>query len=78
MKTLLKDARIRAEIVIVPTGNQREAVREAMGDSAILFAGFDLPENELPDKAFARMHEVMSLPGEIVLVRCSGNLSLSA
>lgn len=78
MKTFLKDARIRAEIVIVPTDNQVEAVRQAMGNSTVLFAGFDIPTEGPVDEAIAKMHEVMTLPGDIILAHCSGNISLSA
>lgn len=78
MKSFLKDARIRAEIVIVPTDNPVEAVRQAMGNSAILFAGFDIPTEGPVDEDIAKMHNVMTLPGDIILSHCSGDVSLSA
>jgi len=78
MKSLLKDARIRAEVIVIPTENPVEAVREAMGTSAILFAGFDIPTEASDDEAIIKMHAVMSLPGDIVMAHSSGDISLTA
>ncbi|HAE39800.1 MAG TPA: hypothetical protein DCG57_14390 [Candidatus Riflebacteria bacterium] len=78
MRTVLKNARIDAELVILPTDNPLEAVRENLGSSAVILAGFEAPaEGETLD-AIANMREIMTLPGDVVLCSSAGEISLTA
>ncbi|PKN06130.1 MAG: amino acid permease, partial [Deltaproteobacteria bacterium HGW-Deltaproteobacteria-7] len=78
MRELLANARIAAEIIVVPTDTPLEAVREAMEPSAVLFAGFEPPEENMVREINARLQPVSDLPGDIILVYNAGDVSLSA
>jgi len=74
---MLTLSRIEAEVVVLPTEDPLEAVRDNMNDSSVLFRGF-LPESE-KEKIPQQMDElkkVMTLPGEIILVYSAGDASL--
>ena len=73
MDKVLAVARIESELAIVPTENPREAVREAMGQSAVLFAGFDPEASD-----FADLQQTVDLPGDVILVYSAGDASLEA
>lgn len=80
-KTLLETlagARIDAEIVVLPTDNPLEAVRQAMQPSAILFAGFEPSTPEDEGTPIAQLQEIVALPGDVILVYSSGDASLQA
>ena len=77
IKEMLTLSRIEADIVVLPTENPLEAVRDNMQPSAVLFAGF-IPE-EKDGNVKEQMEEfkkIMTLPGEIILVYNSGDASL--
>lgn len=78
MRELLANARINAEIIVVPTDTPLEAVRETMEPSAVLFAGFEPPEENMVREINARLQPVSDLPGDIILVYNAGDVSLSA
>jgi hypothetical protein len=74
---MLTLSRIEAEVLVLPCDDPFEAIRDNMGTSAILFAGF-VPESE-ETKAMEQMTELkrlMTLPGEIILVYNAGDASL--
>ena len=74
---MLTLSRIDAEIVVLPTEDPLEAVRDNISNSSVLFRGF-VPENE-NDKIREQMDElkkVMTLPGEVILVYSAGDASL--
>ena len=74
---MLTLSRIEAEIVVLPTEDPLEAVRDNMNTSCVMFRGF-VPESE-NDKIREQMDEfkkVMTLPGEIILVYSAGDASL--
>jgi len=74
----LAQARIEAELVIVPTENPIEAVRQAMQPSAILFTGFEPPEEEDPAGLISDLQHTVDLPGDIMLIYNAGDVSLQA
>lgn len=73
MQDMLGLARIESEILVIPTDQPLEAVRRAMQPSAILFAGFDPAEHSI-----AELQEIVDLPGDVMLVYNSGDVSLQA
>lgn len=78
MGETLAQARIEAELVIVPTENPIEAVRQAMQPSAILFTGFEPPEEEDPAGLISDLQHTVDLPGDIMLIYNAGDVSLQA
>jgi hypothetical protein len=77
ISNMLTLSRIDAEIVVLPTENTLEAIRDNMDNSAILFTGF-VPENEHNRirEQMDVLKKVMTLPGEIILVYSAGDASL--
>jgi hypothetical protein len=77
ISNMLTLSRIDAEIVVLPTENPMEAIRDNMDNSAILFTGF-VPENEHNRirEQMDVLKKVMTLPGEIILVYSAGDASL--
>ncbi|SFI39040.1 Amino acid transporter [Tindallia magadiensis] len=92
MQDLLVQARIDAEIVIMPTDKPFEAVRRSMTPSAILFAGFEPVEDDeeegeskettaeksSEDTLIETLHRTVDLPGDVVLVYNAGEVSVKA
>ncbi|MDZ7821960.1 MAG: hypothetical protein U5N26_09190 [Candidatus Marinimicrobia bacterium] len=76
MLEMLKLSRIEAEIILLPGNEPLAAVRENLGVSAVLFAGFD-PEEEEGSAArqLKELEKVMQLPGDIILVHNAGEVS---
>lgn len=78
MQEMLAVARIEADLVIMPAESPLNAIREAMAPSAVLFAGFD-PPNEDPDGILIPfLQQTIDLPGDILLVYNAGDVSLQA
>jgi len=78
MAELLSRARIEAEVVVVPTEAPLEAVRRAMGPSAVLLAGFEPPDEGPVAGLTAELRQTVELPGDVVLVYNAGDVSLDA
>ena len=78
MKTVLKNARIEAELIIFPTDKPVEDVKERLGNSAVVLAGFDAPSEAETLDTLANMREIMTLPGDVVLCSSAGDISLTA
>ncbi|MDD3965803.1 MAG: amino acid permease [Candidatus Neomarinimicrobiota bacterium] len=76
MEEMLKSARMDAELCIIPAADPLQALQENLGESAILFIGFD-PESD-PEASAAQMAELrsyMELESDIVLVYNAGDVS---
>ncbi|MDD4961360.1 MAG: amino acid permease, partial [Candidatus Marinimicrobia bacterium] len=76
MEEMLKNARIDADILILPSADPLQAVKENLGESAILFIGFDPAED--PGDYAAQMVELksyMDFSSDIVLVYNAGDVS---
>ncbi len=78
MHALLQTARIAAETVILPTESPRDAVREAMAPSAVLFTGFTPTEDDPLGGMLPGLQETVNLPGDVILVYNAGDVSLDA
>ncbi|MBN1541573.1 amino acid permease [candidate division KSB1 bacterium] len=78
MEKMLSLARIRAEIVILPTENPLDAVRNAMQPSAVLFAGFEPPDAGADITLDPALREIVDLPGDVILVYNAGDVSSEA
>lgn len=78
MKTILVNSRIDAELLILPTEDPLEAVSKAMQPSAVLFAGFDQPEENETQNPFSELQKIIDLPGDVILVHNSGDASIKA
>ncbi len=78
MREMLVSARIEAELVVLPTESERDAVREAMQPCAVLFAGFDPPEKENARLYLAALGQTADLPGDVLFVYSAGDVSTEA
>jgi hypothetical protein len=78
MREMLAEARIEAQIKVLPTDEPLEAVRGAMVPSGVLFAGFEPAEHDLAEVLVSSLHETIDLPGDVVLVYNAGDVSLGA
>ncbi len=78
MADMLSQARIEAELVIVPSDNPLEAVRHAMQPSAVLLAGFDPSAQETPEALIPSLQLTTGLPGDVIMVYNAGDVSLDA
>ncbi|MCA1809769.1 MAG: amino acid permease [Lentisphaerae bacterium] len=78
MRQLLADSRIDAELVILATENALAAVRRAMAPSAVLFAGFAPVDDDPSGEWLTWLHEVVGLPGDVLLVYNTGDAALGA
>jgi hypothetical protein len=78
MQAVLAHARISAEVLVVPTKDPLEAVREVMDPSAVLFAGFEPPDENMVWEIVTTLQPVADLPGDVILVYNAGDVSLGA
>jgi amino acid transporter len=78
MREVLSDGRIKAEIVLLPTNNPLESIREAMEPSAVLFAGIEPVDTGKACTLVTSMRQVVHLPGDVILVCNAGDISLQA
>ena len=78
MQAMLADARIEADLVIMPAESPIEAIREAMQPSAVLFTGFDPPGDDPDAVSLSFLQQTVDLPGDILLVYNAGDVSLQA
>lgn len=78
MKEVLSLARIDAEIVILPTEDPLEAVKQAIKPSAVLFTGFEPGDEEHVCELISCMQKIIDLPGDVILAYSAGDVSLSA
>ncbi len=78
MKELLSVARIEAEIIVLPTDDPLEAVKQAINPSAVLLAGFEPGDEEQFRELLSRMQKIIDLPGDVILAYSAGDVSLSA
>jgi len=78
MKKILEGGRIEAELVVLPTDNPLEAVRQAMAPSAVLFAGFEPADEDPAGVLVSYLQETIDLPGDVILVYNAGDVSLEA
>lgn len=78
MQAVLAHARISAEVLVVPTEDPLEAVREVMDPSAVLFAGFEPPDENMVREIVTTLQPVADLPGDVILVYNAGDVSLGA
>ena len=78
MQAVLTHARIAAEVLVIPTDDPLEAVREVMDPSAVLFAGFEPPDENMVWEIVTRLQPVADLPGDVILVYNAGAVSLGA
>ena len=76
MDEILAHARIKAEVVIIPTDSPLEAVRQTMQPSAILLAGFTPPDDPSGCANISQLRSTIDLPGDIVLVYNAGDASI--
>ncbi len=80
MTNMLSEARIDAELIILPTDTPLCAVRDNMAESAVLFVGFEpdfeTDENNLECFMSPSLTDTMTLPGDIILVYNAGDISL--
>ncbi|MBF0229085.1 MAG: amino acid permease [Desulfamplus sp.] len=78
MNQMLSVARIQAEIVILPTEDPISAVRQNIDFSAVLFAGFEPPDEDPEGVTASKLEEIINLPGDVILVYNAGDVSLMA
>ena len=78
MQELLAGARIEADLVVMPAEAPIAAIRAAMVPSAVLFAGFDPPDEDPDGALIPFLQETVDLPGDVLLVYNAGDVSLQA
>lgn len=78
MQNLLAEARIEADLVVMPAELPLAAVREAMRPSAVLLAGFDPPDEDPGGDLIPFLQQTVDLPGDVLLVYNAGDVSLQA
>lgn len=78
MRAMLAQARIDAELVIVPTETPLHAVRRRMQPSALLFIGFNPGGNGDPEDLFSKLQRAVDLPGDVILIYNAGDVSIEA
>ncbi|MBF0204531.1 MAG: amino acid permease [Desulfamplus sp.] len=78
MNKMLSEARIEAEIVILPTTDPISAIRQNLNISAVLFAGFEPPDEDPEGMATSNLEETINLSGDVILVYNAGDASLLA
>lgn len=78
MVQLLAEARIVADLHIVPTEDPLATVREIMQPSAVLLAGFEPADEDPGGDHFASLQSVADVPGEVILVYNAGDVLLQA
>jgi amino acid transporter len=78
MNKILSDARINAEVVVLPTYDPLSSVREAMIPSAVLFAGFEPGDDDSEQTSISSLEDTVNLPGDVILVYSAGSVSLTA
>ncbi|MFV0422507.1 amino acid permease [Oleidesulfovibrio sp.] len=78
MQLMLASARIKAELVIIPTDAPLHAVRDNMGESAVLFAGFNPADDNPMACVKEQLQHIVDLPCNVILVYDAGDVSLLA
>lgn len=78
LNQMLDLARIKAEVVVLETEDAEDAIRRAMGQSAVLFASFEPPDEGEEWDLVAALGDIINLPGDVVLVYNAGEISLEA
>ncbi len=78
MQEMLALARIEADLVVMPAESHIEAIRDAMQPSAVLFAGFEPPDEDTDGALISFLQQTVDLPGDILLVYNAGDVSLQA
>ena len=78
MQKTLAGGRIRADIVVLPTDDPLDAVKQAMAPSAGLFVGLEITDDDAACTLISSMQPVIDLPGDVILVCNAGDISLLA
>ncbi len=78
MQEMLALARIEADLVVMPAESHIEAIRKAMLPSAVLFAGFEPPDDDADGAWMPFLQQTVDLPGDVLLVYNAGDVSLQA
>lgn len=78
MDETLMQGRIKAEIVILPTDEPLNAIRNNMAPSAVLFAGFIPAEEDPAGVLLPFMKQTVDLPGDVILTYNAGDVSLES
>ena len=79
MQEMLSQARIKAELAVLPTETPLEEVRRLLKPSDILFAGFEPPDDESTCcSILPQLQPIVDLPADVILVYNAGDVSLIA
>ena len=78
LRETLDLARIEAEVLVIETDNPLEAIRRELVGSALLFAGFEPPEEGEEWNSMEKLGKIINLPGDVILVYNAGDASLEA
>lgn len=64
--------------MVLPTGSPLEAISKAMTPSALLFAGFEPPDEDPTSLFIPFMKQIVDLPGDVILTYNAGDLTLES
>ena len=78
MKAMLEEARIEAEIVLLPTEHPLEAVAQSIQPSAVLFAGLKDLGGTGDVRALAKLEQIAEFAERVLFVHNAGGVSLKA
>lgn len=78
MRSMLKNARIEAELDIFNSDHPIEDCKRRLENSAVVLAGFNAPSEDETLDTLANMREIMTLPGDVILCSSAGEVSLTA
>lgn len=78
MEQILSEARMEAQISVIPTDEPLRSVKDAMSPSAVLFAGLEPEGGETEHDLVPAHKDIMTVPGDVILVYNAGGMSLSA
>jgi amino acid transporter len=76
MREMLAQARIEADLVIVPTDTPNDAVRQSMQPSAVLLVGFEPGDDDIDDDRLSHLQSSVELPGDVILVYNAGDVCI--
>ena len=78
MRTMLVNARIEADLTVVATDNTLSTMQNLLNPTAVLFAGFEPPDETANTTTLAALEPIANLPCDVLFVHSAGDASVEA
>jgi hypothetical protein len=78
MRTMLVNARIEADLTVVATDNTLSTLQNLLNPTAVLFAGFEPPDETANTTTLAALEPIANLPCDVLFVHSAGDASVEA